>query len=73
MNLAGEQLGGIQSYSESDFTFSLLETVLVSPHGTPNTESFRSFQVEEHHNPPNKSGISVGKNRRDVGIKREEE
>lgn len=73
VDLAGEQLGGIQSYSESDFTFSLPETVLVSPHGTPNTESFRSFQAEEHHNPPNKSGISVGKNCRDIGIKREEE
>ena len=73
VDLAGEQLGGIQSYSESDFTFSLPETVLVSPHGTPNTESFRSFHAVEHHNPPNKSGISVGKNCRDIGIKREEE
>lgn len=73
VDLAEEQLGGIQSYLESDFTFSLPETVLVSPHGTPNTESFRSFQAEEHHNPPNKSGISVGKICRDIGILREEE
>ena len=67
VDLAGKQLGRIQSYSESDFTFSLPETVLVSPHGTPNTERFRSFQAEEHHNPLNKSGISVGKICRHIG------
>lgn len=73
VNLAGEQLGRIQGYTEPDFTFSLPETVLVSPHGTPNTESFRSFQAGEHHDPPNKSRISVGKIYRDIGIEREEE
>ena len=60
--LTGEQFKGVWSHSEPDLTFSLLETVLNSPHETLHTGSFRNYAAGEQCDLFTNTGFYKGKN-----------